>query len=142
MVLHFSNPQLSAPASHNFQGTNARNSCQMIAQPSPNLSLTSLHFFLCSLFLPCLPICLLFLCWKDFFFCQLLSFFPLLLLLVFLHKIYYVPVFSLTQSCPFCSPSPLRSSCRAWTPQGIKWGCHQHDAGGRELSVHTSKNFR
>lgn len=47
----------------------------MIAQPSPNLSLTSLHFFPCSLFLSCLPMRLLFLCWKDFYFCQLLSFF-------------------------------------------------------------------
>lgn len=73
-MLHFSNPQLSAPALHSFQGINARNWCQIIVQPSPNLSLISPHFFLPSLFLSCLSICLLSLCWKDFSFGQLPSF--------------------------------------------------------------------
>ena len=134
MVLHFSNPQLSASALHNFQGTNARSGCQTIAQPSPNLSLTSLHLIICSPFLSCLPICLRFLCWKDFYFCQLLSFFSLLSLLVFLHKTYYMTVFSPSRCCPFCSPSHLRSPCRAWTPWGRRCGCHQHDAGRQGVS--------
>lgn len=84
----------------------------MIAQPSPNLSLTSLHFFLCSLFLidfPSVFIPLL----KGFLFLTAI-FFPLLSLLVFLHKMYYIPVSSpplsaASSALSIISRAPLQS---------------------------------
>lgn len=134
MVLHFSNPQLSAPALYNFQGTNARSWCQMIAQPSPNLSLTSLHFFPCSLFLSCLPMRLLSSAGRIFISASYFHFFSLLSLFILLHKTYYIPISSPTRCCPFCSPSPLRPPCRPWTPQGNRCGYHQRDAGRQGIS--------
>lgn len=142
MALHSSNPQFSTPASHNFQGTNARSWCQMIAQPSPNLSLTSLHFFLCSLFLSAFP-SVFFPLLKAFLFLPAIFIFFLCCLYLFCStKCIIFLSLLLTHCCLFCPSSSLGASCRAWTLQGSRCGGHQCAAGKQGISCPYQEQFQ
>lgn len=134
MVLHSSNPQFSTPASHSIQGTNARSWCQMIAQPSPNLSLTSLHFFLCSLFLFAFPSVFIPLLKGFLFLTAIFLFFLSCLYLFSFTKCILFLSLPPTLWCLFCSPSSLGSPSRVWTLQGSRCGGHKRDAGKQGIS--------
>lgn len=115
----------------------------MIAQPSPNLSLTSLHFFLCSLFLFAFP-SVFFPLLKGFLFLTaiFIFFFFCCLYLFSFTKCILLLSLSPTQCCIFCSPSSLGAPCRAWILRGADVGATRVMLGSRELTVHTSNHFK
>lgn len=95
----------------------------MIAQPSPNLSLTSLHFFLCSLFLFAFPSVFIPLLKGFLFLTAIFILFPLLSLLVFLHKMHHIPVSSPHSVLPLLLSIISRAPLQSVDPPGKQmWG--------------------
>lgn len=108
-VIHSSLPPLRTVFRELMQGTGAKLLCSL-----PPTSPSFLHIFSFFSLLSCLSICLLSLCWKDFSFCQLPSFFFFLFFQCCLY------LFSFSELFIFLSLSSLLFSKTFWHHKHIE----------------------